>query len=150
VFGLVIKLFFELRFSSRPTPFYVEPRLLDLFSLLKFIEPVAVTAKCVFPDGLPYLAHEMTIIVKIMDRIQSVSQDLFRHKEMSQVASGKMGARVTPAIFINGSFIINVPGVLDCKPAIDCEKGAVAGIAGRHDTIKHIDTTHNRFYQILW
>ena len=53
--------------------------------LLIFIENPAEFIQPVFLNGLSYFSHEFTIIVKIMDGIQTVSQQLLCHEKMAQV-----------------------------------------------------------------
>jgi len=60
----------------------------------------------------------MGIIEDVMYGIQSVSQQFSRHVQVPQICPGIIGARIAPAVFINGSFIFYIAGVFDVRLAI--------------------------------
>ena len=105
--------------------------------------------KTPFQYRLSYLFHEGEIVVQIVNRSEAEIGQFSGAVEVSEVASGVVLAGVAGAGWIDGGFVGGVGRFLDIDLAKCGEECAVAGVAGGHDAIEHIDTPCDVFDEIL-
>ena len=86
--------------------------------------------------------------MEIVDGIEPVCQDLSGLEQVPQVCKAVMAACIACAASFDGIGIVTIFGVVDIDGAVPCEQLPVAGIAGRHDAIKHISTQGDKLHQV--
>ena len=65
-----------------------------------------------------YPGHQGTVIMKIMDTVQLVSQDLPAHVQVPQVGPRIVAAGITAALFINRPGVFTIAGIFYNKSAL--------------------------------
>ena len=84
-----------------------------------------------------------------MDGIQMIRQNLPRQVKVPQVSPGVVPAGITPAVFIRRPGVIAEAAIFYNNSAPGCKEHSIPGIAGRHDTVKHVNSAENAFNQVL-
>lgn len=87
--------------------------------------------------------------MQVVDGVEHAAEDFAVAEEVVQVAARELGAGVAGARWVERAGVELVAGVLDLDVAVAGEQVAVAGIAGRHHAIEHVDAGGDRIHQVL-
>src|SRR5574341_502372 len=88
-------------------------------------------------DGSPGLAHQLRIVMHIVDRVQAQTEDLVGHVQVAEVRPGEVLAGVTGADRVHGTLIPGGGGTLDVEAARAGEQASVPRVAGGEDAVEH-------------
>src|SRR5258706_3605452 len=92
--------------------------------------------------------HGVKVKAEIMQRVKGACGHLPGHVEMPQIGARMRAASVTAALRIDCSSVLGKPRVLDIDATLAGEQLAVAGVAGRHDAVEHVDTARHTLHEI--
>jgi len=85
-----------------------------------------------------------------VDGIESISQNFFGNKEMTQIRSAIVPASVASAEIVNGYVLVPVLAVLNGYAPTAGEKHTIASIASGQNAIEHIRSQGNQIHQVFW
>src|SRR3990167_1099391 len=71
-------------------------------------------------------------------------QYFLRHIEVSQISSREIPASITPAIVVNRTLILRVPGIFYNQFSVTCKESAVPRVPRGYDAIEEIYPRGNR------
>ena len=100
-------------------------------------------------DRFPDLLHEMDIVIKIVEGVQSRRQDFPGQKEMPKISPGIVAAGIAGALFINRLFVLRILGLLNGYLSAGSEEGPIPGISCGKDTVEEINAEHLGIQDIL-
>ncbi len=96
-------------------------------------------------EACPHILHELHKAVDIVDGEEADAEDFAGMEEMPHIGAGKIPATIAGAALFHGAKIIGIAAGLDGDGAVAGKGGAVAGMARRHDAVKHIDAAGDAF-----
>ena len=88
-----------------------------------------VVGECAGCDGVAQVAHQLLVIVQVVDGGQPRAEDLVKAVEVVQIAPGEIAAGVAGAGWIDGVRIFAILRLFDDQLAGAGEEAAVAGVA---------------------
>src|SRR6476659_9154902 len=100
-------------------------------------------------DRAPQCAHQLQVVMQVVDRVQARAEDLVGAVEMVQVAPGEVAAGVALSVGVQGLRILAMAGVLDLDVAPAGEEPAVPRVAGGQHAIEHVDAAAHGLHQVL-
>ena len=100
-------------------------------------------------NGRPHPRHQIQIIMEIMNGVEMIAENLPTLVEMAQIGAGIVAAGIAGALRIQRGLVVPVAGIFDGNFAGRGEQRTVAGIAGGHHAVKHIDTPIDTLHQIF-
>src|SRR6185436_16233887 len=101
-------------------------------------------------DAGSQAAHQLEVIVQVVDGIESRTQDFIASIEVTQVGTGEIPAGVAGARRVEGTGVRLVGGIADVDHALRGEQVPVARVARRHHAVEHVDATQHRGDDVLW
>src|SRR5471032_182679 len=90
----------------------------------------------VFIERFTHLAHQVQVVMQIMDSIQARTENFLGAVQVMQVSTREIAAGVATAGFIERRLIFLVFGILDLDVAKTGKQPAITRIAGRHHAIE--------------
>src|SRR5919197_2233114 len=97
-----------------------------------------------------YPAQSVKVKVQVMQRVKGGRVDLPSLKQMTEIRARTGAARVATAVGVRRAIVLRVPRVLDVDASFAGEELAVSRVAGRQHAVEEVDTSGNRFHQIVW
>ena len=85
------------------------------------------------------LPHRIKVERHVVDAVQDAAGDFAGDVEVAQVGAREVPAGVAAAVRVRGQVVFSEAGVLDVHGPHPREELAVAGVAGRHDAVEHVD-----------
>src|SRR5437867_1155624 len=86
--------------------------------------------------------------MQVVDSRESRPQHLPRLKEMSQICTREMSARVTLALRIDGNGVVFIVRVCNVDRPSPGKEHGIPSVARRQDAVEQIDSPLDRFKQI--
>ncbi len=112
-----------------------------------------VLHKCVeavLLNGIAHVLHQFQVVVQVMHGVEMGGQHFLGAVQMVQVGAAEVLAGVTGAGGIERAFVIFKTGVADANVPMLGKQPTIAGIAGGHDAVKHVDALPHGVDQIFW
>src|SRR5574343_272230 len=100
-------------------------------------------------DGGAHLGHDDLIEMQVVDGVQHAAQDFAAAEQVVEVGTAERGAGVARTRRVERAGVGLVAGVLDLDIAEAGEQVAVAGVAGRHHAVEHVDAALDREDQVF-
>jgi len=91
----------------------------------------------------PDLAHQLQVVVQIMQGIQPRTQNLARAVQVVQISAREVTAGGAVAALIDRQVFIFVPRITQLQITVTREQPAITCIASWHHTVEHVDAVGN-------
>ena len=89
-------------------------------------------------DGLADLAHQLLVVVQVVDGVEPGTQDLAALVEVAQVGAGIVATGVAAAGLVDGAGVVGIAGIADAQQAVPGVEKAGAGVARGNDAVEHV------------
>ena len=100
--------------------------------------------------SLPNPPHRVKVKVEIMQRVEGRSGHLADDKQVAQIRTRAMSARVAAAVGIGWQEVLGVAGILDGDRAAAREQLSVSSISSGEHTIEQVDPPRDAFEEVVW
>src|SRR6185295_4296510 len=94
-------------------------------------------------------AHELEVVMQVVDGVEARAEDLVAAIEMAQVGAREIATGVAGAGRIERPRVGVVGGVADVHHALRGEQVTVARMARRHHAVEHVDTAQHGCDDVL-
>src|SRR5690625_3735854 len=125
--------------STRPAQAPFLPACRSRLLLPSRPQAISNVLKATLLNGLAQRVHQLQVVMQIVNGGQPVPENLVAAVEVAQIGARKIAAGIAAAVRIHRPGVPGVAGVANSEHAAAGKQMPVAGIAGGHYAIEHVD-----------